>query len=154
MRSMIDSCYLISMFRPINVSCRLLTLYYFPLHLFFGIRDISDAILLTLIVIRYPCICMITCRVAWRYISTTIESNQVIPMVCLMTVCLPNRHEVHDSPAPMLDEDKSHRSDLGNNTNRTLHYLNSSWGLYCIPCTTFKRVTVRGTHRNKLLQLA
>jgi len=109
---MSDSYYLVSMFRPINVLCRLLTLYYFPLRLFFGIRDISDAILLTLIVIRYPC--MITC-VMWRYSSITIESNQVIPMVCLMTVCLPNRHEVHDSPAPTLDEDKTHRSDLGNN---------------------------------------
>jgi hypothetical protein len=42
--TVIDSCYLLSMFRPIDVSCRLLTLYYFPLHLFFGIRDISDAI--------------------------------------------------------------------------------------------------------------
>src|SRR6266576_1325308 len=147
---MVGSCYLVSMFRPINLSCRLLTLYYFPLHLFFGIRDINDAILLTLIVIRYPC--MITCRVAWRYISTTIESNQVIPTVCMMTVCLPNRHEVHDSPAPTLNENESH-CDLGNNTNRTLRYLNSSWGMYCIPCTAFKRVTVRETHRNKLLQL-
>src|SRR6266700_6438712 len=105
MRSMIDSCYLVSMFRPINLSCRLLTLYYFPLRLFFGIRDISDAILLTLIVIRYPC--MITCHVAWRYSSIIVESNQVMPTVCLMTYCLPNRHEVHDSPALMLDEDKS-----------------------------------------------
>ena len=124
MRSMIDSCYLVSMFRPINLSCRLLTLYYFLLRLLLRIRDISDAILLTLIVIRYPC--MITCRVAWRYISITRESNQVIPTVCMMTVCLPNRHEVHDSPAPTLNEDESHRCDLGNNTNRTWRYLNSS----------------------------
>jgi hypothetical protein len=87
------------MFRPIYVSCRLLTLYYFPVHLFFGIRDISDAILLTSLVIRYPC--MITCRVEWRYSNLAIESNQVVPTMCLMTGCLlivPNRHEMRDSP--------------------------------------------------------
>jgi hypothetical protein len=39
----------------ITVSCRpLSTPYHFHLHLFFGIRDIRDAILLTLPVIRYP----------------------------------------------------------------------------------------------------
>ena len=32
------------MFRPINLSCRLLTPYYFPLRLFFDIRDINDPI--------------------------------------------------------------------------------------------------------------
>jgi hypothetical protein len=71
-----------------------------------------------------------------------------------MTDCLPNRHEVHDSLAPTLNEDEledeSHCYDLGNKTNRTLRYLNAT----CIPCTAFKRVTVREMDRNKLLQLA
>ena len=44
-RSIIDSCYLLSTFRPINFSGRLLALYRFPLQLFFdAIRGISDAI--------------------------------------------------------------------------------------------------------------
>jgi hypothetical protein len=56
---LINSYYLLHL---ISYSCRLLTLYYFPLCLFFGIRDImiSDAISLTSPVIRYPC--MNTCR--------------------------------------------------------------------------------------------
>jgi hypothetical protein len=37
---------------------------------------------------RYPC--MITCRVEWRYSNLAVESNQVIPTVCLRTGCLPN----------------------------------------------------------------
>jgi hypothetical protein len=41
------------MFGPINISCRLLTLYYFLPYLVFGIRDISDAILLTSPMIQY-----------------------------------------------------------------------------------------------------
>ena len=57
---LIGSYYLLSMFGPINVSCRLFTLYYF-LHFFFSLPDISDAILLTSPVIRYPS--MITCPV-------------------------------------------------------------------------------------------
>ena len=84
------------MSRPINVSCRLLTLNYFPLHLFFGIRDTISVTLFSLTppVIRYPC--MIACRVELRYSNLTIESIQAIRTVCLMTSCLPNRHEIPD----------------------------------------------------------
>ena len=86
---MIGSCYLLSIFRPINVLFHLL--YTISCACIFGIRDISDAILPTSPVIRYPC--MITCPVEWRYSNLAIESNQVIPTVCLMAGCLLNCHE-------------------------------------------------------------
>jgi hypothetical protein len=85
---MIGTCYLFPIFRPINVLFHLL-LYSIFLHLFFGIRGFSDAILLTSPVIRYPC--MITCPVEWRYSYLAIKSNRVILNVCLMSGRLLNR---------------------------------------------------------------
>ena len=87
---MIGTCYLFAIFRPINVLFHLL-LYSIFLHLFFGVRGFSDAILLTSPVIRYPR--MITCPVEWRYSNLAIKSNRVILNVCLMSGRLLNRQE-------------------------------------------------------------
>jgi len=100
-------------------------------------------------VIRYPC--MITCCVVWRYGNLAIESSQVILTVRLMTGCLPNRHEVHNShtlcSVVAFNLDESRRCELGDNTNRTLRCLSSSWAVYFFNnknTATFKRVNSSG----------
>ena len=80
-RSLTDSCPLVSMSRPINVSCRLLIPYFSPCACPLASETSVDRIWLTSPMIRYPC--TITCRVVWRYsrlaIAFSLSTVETIP---------------------------------------------------------------------------
>jgi hypothetical protein len=98
-RFMSDSCYLLSIFRPINVSCHLLTSYYFPALVLWHPRHQSkrrsfvDITRDSMSLYDY----MSSRAEVYCKSNLAIDRFKVIQTVCLITGRLPNCDEIRGS---------------------------------------------------------